>query len=1074
MIKFLSVLAFVFTVTSQAQIIFPPGNGGGGGGGAVDDFNGRTGSVIPAASDYDAVQIDNTPAGNVAAIDLQAAINELDTEKEPAISATTVADYLRGDKAFANFDSAARAALLTGYVSGAGTVAATDSILQALQKLNGNQIASIVQTITNGATTTAPSEDAVFDALALKEDLANKNANNGYAGLDAGGKIPSSLLPNTVMEYQGNWNATTNTPALADGTGNAGDVYRANVAGSTNFGSGAIAFNIGDWAVYNGAIWEYAANSNLVMSVNGQQGVVVLDTDDIAEGTALYFTEARVRSTPLTGFTSGAGTVAATDTVLQAFQKLDGNIASATSGTANTMAGFDGTGVLYTIPGFGISTVTGGASVDRTYVPVNAGGYTKIHRFESEIDTQSNTTGDTVNGAFFDLHAGRLTSGFGVGDGFNALYSAFSIDNDGDYGQVNNFVSGGNFGDGVGGSATSIQTINAFDNIDAGFHVDDYRPVVIGVNNLGDVDDEQIIQINNNGDVNNGSTGIQFSKTGDVGFITGFRMDYNGTAGGGYGMSQVLQGDFTGQFEHINLSNSANVAGNYFLVNSNMSGDITGVGGYFGLNMSMSGDSENISPVNAYNSGDTTYINAVSFSNDGDVTNGYTGLNMNNTGSTQYMSAVNYVNTGVQTNSSQIITVQDNPTAATSTTGVNVNMQGTYSTSVQGLNVSVDSATSPDIISINANGGRANINSEVSSADAIPPASFAMNYIGGQLTIANGFPLAGEFGFGNNLATTSLFYDDMPADFTTLGLGYTHVGFVGQVLVDAGVTVADMNMALGGAGVPAGSSGDITNATMFRAMGFLNQGGTVDVTNMRGFATGSPLCAMATDCWGFFDGSNAENYLSKLAIGTVSNKVGAGLELDVNGQASFQDISSIKSVAYSWPAAQGAALEVLQNDGAGNLDWVAIPSAPVTSVFGRTGVVAAATSDYDANQVDNTPAGNIAATDVQAAINELDTEKANLTDLVSIVSINSNTTGSGVSKTYFADTSGGAFTFTLPLAASFSGVKFIVKNIDFGGANDVSVARSGANLIEGGTTDTLTPGETRSYQSDGTNWFVLE
>jgi hypothetical protein len=51
-------------------------------------------------------------------------------------------------------------------------------------------------------------------------------------------------------------------------------------------------------------------------------------------------------------------------------------------------------------------------------------------------------------------------------------------------------------------------------------------------------------------------------------------------------------------------------------------------------------------------------------------------------------------------------------------------------------------------------------------------------------------------------------------------------------------------------------------------------------------------------------------------------------------------------------------------------------AAPVDSVFGRTGAVVAAASDYDADQVDFTPAGGIAATDVQAAIEELDSEKA--------------------------------------------------------------------------------------------------
>lgn len=47
----------------------------------------------------------------------------------------------------------------------------------------------------------------------------------------------------------------------------------------------------------------------------------------------------------------------------------------------------------------------------------------------------------------------------------------------------------------------------------------------------------------------------------------------------------------------------------------------------------------------------------------------------------------------------------------------------------------------------------------------------------------------------------------------------------------------------------------------------------------------------------------------------------------------------------------------------------------VKSVFGRTGDVVAAANDYTASQITNVPAGNISATTVQAAINELDSEK---------------------------------------------------------------------------------------------------
>lgn len=57
-----------------------------------------------------------------------------------------------------------------------------------------------------------------------KIDSSEKGANSGVATLDAGGKIPANQLPNTVMEFKGNWNASTNSPSLVDGTGNAGDV----------------------------------------------------------------------------------------------------------------------------------------------------------------------------------------------------------------------------------------------------------------------------------------------------------------------------------------------------------------------------------------------------------------------------------------------------------------------------------------------------------------------------------------------------------------------------------------------------------------------------------------------------------------------------------------------------------------------------------------------------------------------------------------------------------------------------------------------------------------------------------
>jgi len=87
------------------------------------------------------------------------------------------------------------------------------------------------------------------------------NGANGIPQLDSSGKILVSQLPNSVMEYLGTWNAATNTPTLVNGTGNAGDVYLCNVAGTTNFGAGPITFFVGDQVIYSGSIWQRASGA---------------------------------------------------------------------------------------------------------------------------------------------------------------------------------------------------------------------------------------------------------------------------------------------------------------------------------------------------------------------------------------------------------------------------------------------------------------------------------------------------------------------------------------------------------------------------------------------------------------------------------------------------------------------------------------------------------------------------------------------------------------------------------------------------------------------------------------------
>ena len=103
--------------------------------------------------------------------------------------------------------------------------------------------------------------DVIIGTSGVLSSLAF-NVSNGVPKLDVNGKILVSQLPNSVMEYLGTWNAATNTPFLVNGTGNAGDVYLCNVAGTVDFGAGPISFVVSDQVIYSGSIWQKASGSN--------------------------------------------------------------------------------------------------------------------------------------------------------------------------------------------------------------------------------------------------------------------------------------------------------------------------------------------------------------------------------------------------------------------------------------------------------------------------------------------------------------------------------------------------------------------------------------------------------------------------------------------------------------------------------------------------------------------------------------------------------------------------------------------------------------------------------------------
>lgn len=88
-----------------------------------------------------------------------------------------------------------------------------------------------------------------------------------------GGKIPTSYLPDSIvgqLEYQGGWNASTNTPAIpAAASGNRGHYYVVTTAGATSI-NGQTDWLVGDWLVSNGTTWDKVDNTEAPFATNAE------------------------------------------------------------------------------------------------------------------------------------------------------------------------------------------------------------------------------------------------------------------------------------------------------------------------------------------------------------------------------------------------------------------------------------------------------------------------------------------------------------------------------------------------------------------------------------------------------------------------------------------------------------------------------------------------------------------------------------------------------------------------------------------------------------------------------------
>jgi hypothetical protein len=183
-------------------------------------------------------------------------------------NSTTNLDLISADTANALLDAmsvsalfgrhaSTTAALTWGYYGGVvvvsgtptaianGTLALTASLVNYIEY---NPITGALVVNTTGWSATSLGYARVY-AVTCGASAVTSYVDWRFQGIGA----PIAQFP---MQYISTWNALTNTPMLAGGTGTKGDFYKVSVAGTVDLGNGATFFTTNDSVVYNGSTWD--------------------------------------------------------------------------------------------------------------------------------------------------------------------------------------------------------------------------------------------------------------------------------------------------------------------------------------------------------------------------------------------------------------------------------------------------------------------------------------------------------------------------------------------------------------------------------------------------------------------------------------------------------------------------------------------------------------------------------------------------------------------------------------------------------------------------------------------------
>lgn len=290
---------------------------------------------------------------------------------------------------------------ITGFTSGAGALAGTDTILQAIQKLDGNIAGAGSGTITGPiavsggvSTITAQTGTGTTFVVDTSPTLVTPNIGVATATSVNGSTIPTSKTL-VVTTDKLNVLAATSSSELAgvisDETGTGSVVYSNSptlVTPALGTPSALVGTNI------TGTAAGLTAGS--VTTIPNLTGEVT------SSGLSTTVTNAAVIAKTLTGYTSGAGTVSSSDSIVSAIGKLNGN-AAAIAGDYVSKTATETVGGVKTFSSTIVGSVNGNAATvttnaNLTGAVTSSGNATSLGSFAS-ADLSGALTNETGTGS---------------------------------------------------------------------------------------------------------------------------------------------------------------------------------------------------------------------------------------------------------------------------------------------------------------------------------------------------------------------------------------------------------------------------------------------------------------------------------------------------------------------------------------------------------------------------------------------------------------------------------------------------------------------------------------------------